>query len=480
MRSKRWMVLIWGCLVLLFAAAACGRTASQPVVSLPGETVEYTPFATIAPSTSELSDATPTPGVTPVGTSYPSSNTTPSTTISLTTKPNPTPTVTPSPTPEPDPIGEIKGVWAASVWNLDFPSKAGLSAASQKAELDEMVRTTASAGLNAIYFQVRPMSDALYRSSIFPASTWLTGNKSGVLTEGFDPLAYLIEIAHKQNIQVHAWINPYRVTNGTAAYPKTDYGDLAPTNPARLHPEWTIVYANACIVYNPGLPEVRQLICDGVAEIVRNYDVDGIVFDDYFYPYPIRSEPFHDEATYAQYGAGFESLADFRRDNVNQLVKACYQTVKFLDSDCLFGISPAGIWQNDDGTNGGSATNAPEPVYSLIYCDALAWAKGGYVDYIAPQIYWSFATEDSAYGVLCRWWGEKLAQYQVAFFVAHGAYRYEAWNTPGEMTRQILLAREQSTYGGSIFYRYYDIRNNLAGVTDELKRLYASDKNGKN
>lgn len=227
-------------------------------------------------------------------------------------------------------------MWIASVLNLNFPSEPGLDAAALAKELDDIIATCEENNLNAIYFQVRPTADALYRSTLFPTSYYLTGEQGKVLSGGFDPLAYLLEQAHARNIRVHAWVNPLRVTSGSASKPQTDVTALAENHPARLHPDWVIPYADGKLYFDAGLPEVRQYVIDGVAEIVQNYDVDGVIFDDYFYPYPTTQTvdgksvtvAFDDDATYAKYSRGIADKGDWRRDNINHIVGgmlSCYQ-----------------------------------------------------------------------------------------------------------------------------------------------------------
>ncbi len=366
---------------------------------------------------------------------------------------------------------EMRGVWLASVWNIDFPKRQGAGAEGIKREADKVIKTVKEAGLNAIFFQVRPMSDALYNSTIFPTSAWLTGKQGEPLVDGFDPLRYMVQACHEQGIELHAWVNPLRITNGSATNPKIDLKELAPNNPARMHPEWVVTYANANLCYDAGLPEVRQLICDGVKEIVENYDVDGVIFDDYFYPYVINDMPFNDDATFAKYGAGFDNKADWRRDNINKIVEAVYNTVKAEDEDLKFGVGPCGVWQNDDGENGGSKTNGFE-AYNIIYCDALAWIKGGYIDYIAPQIYWPHDSKEAPFLTLARWWNGQVRGTGVELYISQAAYRYGDWNKPGEITKQITNARKLDSFKGSIYYNYSSIENNLGGLTDELKEMY--------
>ncbi len=371
-----------------------------------------------------------------------------------------------------DPASEVRGVYIASVYNIDFPSRANLSAAALKAELDGILNTAADAGLNTVFFQVRPTADALYDSDIFPVSTVLFTN--GKLS--FDPLSYLIEQAHKRNIFVHAWVNPLRVTAGSAANPKTNIADLPAGSPAKAHPEWTVAYADGKLYFDAGYPEVRQLVADGVAEIVRKYNVDGILFDDYFYPYPVSENGvtvgFDDSASYALYG-GNMPRGDWRRQNINQMIELVYDTVHNISEDVRFGVAPFGIWQNDDGKNGGSATRGLES-YSAIYCDPVSWARGGYIDYIAPQLYWRFSTAVAPYGELVRFWNRMLDGTGTDLLISHAAYNYDEWSDPaGEMSEQIRYARTALTYRGSIFYGYDEIRRNLHTIADELSAAYA-------
>lgn len=368
-------------------------------------------------------------------------------------------------------LTEMRGAWLASVWNIDYPSKAGLSAMELKKEADEIVKTAKEVNLNAVFFQVRPMSDALYKSDIFPYSAWLTGEQGKDPDGDFDPLEYMIKICHENGIQLHAWINPLRITNGTKTSPKTDLTALAENNPARLHPEWVVNYADANLCYDAGLPEVRQLVCDGVKEIIDNYDVDGIIFDDYFYPYQIDGKPFNDDETYEKYGGEYSCVEDFRRDSINKLVKGVYDTVKAKSSELKFGVGPCGIWQNSDGKNGGSPTKGFE-AYKSIYCDSLAWIKGGYIDYIAPQLYWPHDSAEAPFLPLASWWNKQVKGTGVTLYLSQAAYRYEDWNKPGEMTKQINNAMRLSEFKGSIFYNFSSIANNLGGLKDELTELY--------
>ncbi len=377
-----------------------------------------------------------------------------------------------------NPDAEVRGVWIATVGNINFPSKKGLDAHKLRAELDDIVKTCAENDLNTIFFQVRPCADALYRSELFPASEFVSG-KQGTAPEGnFDCLEYLINQAKKQKINVHAWVNPLRVTYGSASNPKTDVTALCENHPARKNPTWLIPYSDGKLYFDAGNPRVREYVAQGVAEIVKNYAVDGVVFDDYFYPYPVtengKTAEFEDGISYAKYGAG-QQKDDWRRENINTLVRDCYNAVKSLRSSCLFGISPFGIWQNDNGTNGGSDTRGFE-AYKSLYCDALAWVKGGYVDYIAPQLYWQISSSAAGYETLANWWNSVLDGTGVDLLVAHGVYNYDTWESPeGELTEQIRLSRDLLTYKGSVLYGYAALKADSHGLLRETRDAFSQE-----
>lgn len=372
---------------------------------------------------------------------------------------------------------DIAGVWIASVTNIDFPSKTDLDADALRKEIDAIVETTAELGLNTIYFQVRPCADALYDSEIFPVSAYLS--QSGELT--LDALEYMIETANAAGISVHAWVNPLRVTGGGVSGKDT----LPEDHPAVQHPEWVVEYADGKLYFDCGVPQVRELIAAGVKEIVDNYAVDGIIFDDYFYPYPktVTGEDgetsiaaFADEETFSEYGEGYEDMGDWRRDNVNSMIRLVYDTIKEADADCLFGVAPFGVWKNGYGGESGSETRGAQS-YSDIYCDTLAWVKGGYVDYIAPQIYWRTVDSAAPYDVLCDWWAEQVEDTDVRLLVCHAAYRYDSdWEDPqGIMAEQVAYAKEKASYKGSIFYGYEELSGNINGIADEVRALYTVD-----
>lgn len=372
-----------------------------------------------------------------------------------------------------NPDSEVRGVWIASVYNIDYPSRTDLSAEQLKAEIDAILDTCEENSLNTVFFQVRPTCDALYSSELFPVSK----NLSTTGTLAFDPLEYIVREAHLRNIYVHAWVNPLRVTMNSH-----DISALPDGSPAKDNPGWAVPYADGKLYLNAGIPNVRLYVADGVREIVENYDVDGVVFDDYFYPYPVndalgRQAEFDDAEEYRLYGDGYDNIADWRRANINQLVELCYRAVHETDPECVFGISPFAVWQNNNGKNGGSNTTSLEAYHSL-YCDALAWIRGGYIDYISPQIYWTFDTKSAPFDVVTRWWNAQLDGSNVKLYVSHASYRYEdgEWTDPqGELAEQVTFARSEKYYHGSIFYGYDEINRNINGASADVKKAFEDD-----
>lgn len=358
---------------------------------------------------------------------------------------------------------EIHGVWIATAWNLNFPSRPGLPADELKKELDVILAEVAGIGGNAVFFQVRPSSDSLCVSDIFPVSRVLTGNEGDDLPDGFDPFEYLISAAHAQNIEVHAWVNPLRAASSVSEAEKA-----SEKNPLKRHPEYTVTYHNA-LYYDCGLPEVRKLAADGVREICEKYDVDGVIFDDYFYPYPVENEIFDDAETYAKYGGG-KNIGDFRRESVNELIKECYEAVKSVSKELRFGVAPFGIWKNDDGQNGGSKTSGLSS-YDAICCDTLAWIKSGTVDYVAPQIYWQTGYEKADFRTLCDWWNEQVGRYgngKVELMISHAAYRSAEWQSDREIREQIAYAGTMENYRGSIVYGYASVKDDEMALKAQL------------
>ncbi len=368
----------------------------------------------------------------------------------------------------------IRAVWIATVSNINYPTKRSLSAAELKAELDAIVERCSLLGANTIFFQVRPCSDALYKSDIFPQSHYVSGKRGEAANENFDSLGYLCEAASAKSISVHAWVNPVRVLSGSQSDTAVRE-ELSTDEPAYKHPEWTVIYADGKMYYDLGIPEVRTLIADGVKEIVSNYKVAGVVFDDYFYPYPTygtdgKLADFDDAESYNKYGKN-KDIGDFRRDNVNSLIRVCHAAVKKADKSALFGISPFGVWRNGESV-GGSDTSGLES-YSSIYCDTLAFVREGTVDYVAPQLYWEIGNSGYDFIKLSEWWNNALSPYDIPLIPCLAPYRYsEGSYNEGEITKQLRHARSLSNYGGCAMYGYAALTDSRLSVGNEIISLW--------
>ena len=273
---------------------------------------------------------------------------------------------------------EMRGVWVTTAWGLDYPAEPSVSAEELRRQADEILDGADEYGFNTVFLQVRPCSDALYKSDIYPWSKYLTGQYGAAPDSDFDPLAYWVEEAHERGLELHAWINPYQATRS-----ENELENLADRSPAVLHPEWLIEYGGR-YYFDPALPEVRQMVIDGAVELVEHYDIDGIHMDDYFYP----GSEVGDAASYAAYGADFPDIGDWRRENTNLLVQGMDEAVHRADPGIEFGISPTAIWANKTMHPEGSENTTGFSSYFEIYADSKKWVESGWVDYIAPQLYW--------------------------------------------------------------------------------------------
>lgn len=367
---------------------------------------------------------------------------------------------------------EMRGVWVSSVYNLDYPSSPTTDPDKLKAEADEILDNCVKWGLNAVFLQVRPSGDALYKSDLFPWSKYLTGSVGTAPQDGFDPLEYWVEAAHKRGLELHAWINPYRITRSK----DTEWNSLPSTHPAKMNPDWVVKYSDGNYYFNPGIPEVRDLVTRGAVEIVQNYDVDGLHMDDYFYP----GTDFNDAATYQKYGSSFSNIADFRRDSVNQLVAQLDTAVHNIDPDIQFGISPSGIWANKSTDPRGSNTNGSEH-YVSSYADSLYWIENGLVDYIIPQIYWEIGHKLADFATLADWWNDAVAGSDVHLYIGMGAYRCAdnptgVWTTTDPLFDSLAYLENKDNVGGCVFFRYGSIPA-VSGMADRLTNWYSTVHN---
>ena len=368
---------------------------------------------------------------------------------------------------------ELRGMWIASVYNIDFPSKQNLSTPQMKQELDTILDDAQAMHLNAIFFQVRPTADALYPSSLFPWSAYLTGQQGKAPAQNFDPLAYLIAEGKKRGIGIHAWINPYKITRGTAAKPNLDIKALSEENPARKYPDLVVAHSSGELYLNPGEPMSRYLVLQGVKELLDYYDIAGIHYDDYFYP----TGSFADADTYKKYGAGYSSIEDWRRHNVDLLIQETHQLVQ-QKQGVVFGVSPAGVWANASTNRAGSNTSAGVQTYYDHYADTRKWVQQGWLDYIAPQIYWQIGHKQCDYATLVDWWSNVTRGTGVKLYIGHAAYKTgdsvqgSQWLDGQELARQIAYNRANGNVNGSIFYGYSALKHNTLGIKDSVTALF--------
>lgn len=341
----------------------------------------------------------------------------------------------------------VRALWIASAYGIDYPSEEGGCLAEMKAEINRIVQNAVDMGMSAVFFQVRPAADALYRSDIFPVSEVIGGE----LRCGFDPLDELCRAAHRAGISVVAWVNPLRVTLSVAETKEQALSALLQGSPAAAHPEYCC-FPGGRLWFDPGFPEVRELVAAGVAEIVSGYPVDGVVFDDYFYPYPSTFEGWDDSESYGLYGGGAD-IGDYRRNNINELIRVCSEAVHEADGDCVFGVAPFGIWRNSSIDERGSDTRGFS-AYDGIYADALAWVRNGSVDFLSPQIYFRRDDEAASASVLMQWWSDALGGSGVPLIYSLADYKASLWEDGREIAEQEQLAAALPGCIGCAHYGY--------------------------
>lgn len=397
---------------------------------------------------------------------------------------------------------EYRGAWIASVINLDWPISRIASPDNQKAQLISIFDSLKESGFNSVYLQMRTEGDALYESDYAPWSYYLTGEEGKAPDPFWDPLEFAVEEAHKRGLELHAWLNPYRAVRQLSTAKKADTQDIDPamlsviegrytqevtkmqdpiyprdeSHVYHSNPEWLITINNY-VFLDPGQPQVIQHVKNIVGEIINKYDVDGIHFDDYFYPYPpnhMTAQSSYDEkddSTFAANPRGFENKGDWRRNNINLLMKEVQDTVKSIKPYVKFGVSPFGIWQSSTppGVTGLSAR-------TTLYADALAWIEDESVDYLVPQLYWEFGCCQD-FGALAEWWNDETGD-NVHFYAGHGLYKSDSSTFSGsrfsanEIPRQIRYIREIEAEG-SVFFRGRNLTVfNSRGIVDTLRNNY--------
>ena len=348
----------------------------------------------------------------------------------------------------------MSGIWVSTTLNLDYPSKGTTNSSLLKSEADSIIENCEKMGITDIFFQVRPEADAFYKSDIYPWSQRLTGSQGLAPENNFDPLKYWIDEAHKRNIKLHAWINPYRITNT----PNVSLESLAINNPARKNPSWVVSFEGK-LYFDPAIKEVQNLVVSGIEEIIKNYDIDGIHLDDYFYP----GANFDDSKSYNEFGNG-QNKDDWRRANVDSLILALHNKISSLNKEIEFGISPAGIWANKKNNPLGSDTSGSEAYYKN-YADTRKWALEEWIDYIAPQVYWEIGHNIADYKTIVDWWADTLANSKTKLYIGLADYKCDGvasqspWYSGKAILEQINYNKQINKIDGEIHFRYKFVNN---------------------
>ncbi|TAG67753.1 MAG: glycoside hydrolase, partial [Runella slithyformis] len=333
----------------------------------------------------------------------------------------------------------MRAVWVATVDNIDWPSRKVLSSEQQQQEFIALLNYHKKLGINAVFVQIRAAADAFYAKGNEPWSEWLTGKQGKAPEPFYDPTTFMIEECHKRGIEFHAWLNLNRTTHKVSK-------SISSENIGKKRPDWVFEY-DGYRLFNFGLPEVRDYITEVTANIVKNYDVDGIHFDDYFYPYTVTGQTLKDEAAFKKYGARFKSKDDWRRNNVDLLIKQISDEITAQKSYVKFGISPFGVWRNKKDDPTGSDTQAGQTSYDNLYADTKKWSKAGWIDYMVPQVYFSTGFDKVPFKNLVNWWLDHT--YGRHLYIGQGAYRVggterdKAWLSASEFPDQMRFLRQQ-------------------------------------
>lgn len=365
-----------------------------------------------------------------------------------------------------DPERSFRGVWVATVANIDWPKHPSDSFEKMQEDYKSLLKFYKDLHFNTVIVQVRAAGDALYPSKLAPWSKYLSGKQGLQPQINIDPLEWLIETTHAYGMDFHAWINPYRATMSM------ETKGLSQDHDFYTHREWLIPYGNK-YYYNPGLPEVREHMLAVVRELVNTYQIDGLHLDDYFYPYKIEKQSFKDETSYRVYG-GAMSLGDWRRQNVDSLIAGISNEIKQTKPWVSFGVSPFGVWKNKGTDPKGSDTRAGQTTFEDLYADPLVWMREGWIDYLVPQLYWSMNYELAAHKTLVDWWANQKSNSKI--YIGYGPYKIfnnadNAWDQPNELGDQIAYGNQKEVIEGQVFFSAKSLmQNSLASVVASLKQ----------
>lgn len=360
---------------------------------------------------------------------------------------------------------EFRGVWVASVDNVDWPPMPTTDVELQKSSFIKLLDMHKRNGMNAAIVQIRPAADAFYPSKLEPWSQWLTGVQGQAPNPFYDPLAFMIEETHKRGMEFHAWLNPYRAVFSIKK------ANITTMHITRQRPDWFIAYGDKKY-FDPGNKEAQKFVVSVVKDIVTRYKVDAIHMDDYFYPYRIPGKEFPDEKMYKRLGNGM-TKDNWRRSNTDSIITQISRTIKQVNSKCKFGISPFGVWRNASVDSTGSETKAGQTNYDDLYADILLWLKKDWIDYVAPQLYWEIDHKLCDYNVLADWWAKN--SYGKDCYIGIGIYRAgtnPAWKDKTQIPRQIKKLRSLPNIKGMIFYNSRSFEKNANGWNDTLRLNY--------
>ena len=361
---------------------------------------------------------------------------------------------------------EFRGVWIATVDNIDWPAKGDVNVESQKADFIRQLDMHQKNGMNAMIVQVRPSADAFYPSKYEPWSQWLTGKQGVAPSPYYDPLQFMIEETHKRGMEFHAWCNPYRADF------QIGKSSIAPNHVTKIHPEWFLSYGGKKY-FDPANKQAQKFVVNVIRDIVARYDVDAIHMDDYFYPYRIAGKEFPDEAAYRNSGTTL-SKDDWRRSNVDTIINMLNIAIKQEKPWVQFGISPFSVWRNNDKDPEGSDSRAGQTNYDDLYANILLWLRMKWIDYVAPQLYLEIGHDKIAYEKLLDWWSKH--SYGRHLYIGHGIYRVDeraaAWKNKNELPNQIDLLRQYPNVQGSIYFSSKTFDRNPNGWNDSLRNNY--------
>ncbi len=365
------------------------------------------------------------------------------------------------------PKREMRAAWIATVENIDWPSTSHLTTDEQKAEMIALLDSVKAYNMNAVVFQIRPDADALYASDLEPWSEWLTGKQGQAPDPYYDPLQFTIDECRKRGLDIHLWLNPYR------AIQNVNKTNAAPNHVANTHPEWMLTYGTKKY-FDPGIPAVRNHVARVVSDLVRRYDIDAIHFDDYFYPYKIAGIEFPDDNSFKKYHGNFgpQGKENWRRNNVDLIIRQLHDSIKSIKPTVEFGISPFGVWRNKKNDPNGSETRAGVSNYDDLYADILKWQKEKWIDYVTPQLYWYVGKEVADYAILAKWWAEHSYGCNIyigqALYLIDPASRDQAWRSSDEIIQQLALNHSIPGIKGSMYFSAKFLKKNPLSVKEKL------------